>query len=229
MPTSTGRPGLRRASRRSSPRRRSCAESVVEWLERNGRRAVLRARLLHPSPPAPAEPDRLSRPLRGGGGGAVRRMPDARGGGGAPPARCAGDGDPVAWACPATSGSVGRFAPPTTARSARWTTGWRPLFDYLERSGLVESTLVVLTSDHGEMGGDHWLLEKLGYWDESYHVPLIVVDPSARRRREPRHGGRGGHRVRRRVAHHLRVHRCRDPAAGGRLVARSLPAGRAAA
>jgi arylsulfatase A-like enzyme len=35
----------------------------------------------------------------------------------------------------------------------------------------------VLTSDHGEMGGDHWLLEKLGFWDESYHVPLIVVDP----------------------------------------------------
>jgi arylsulfatase A-like enzyme len=37
--------------------------------------------------------------------------------------------------------------------------------------------LVVVTSDHGEMGGDHWLTEKLGYWDESYHVPLIVVDP----------------------------------------------------
>ncbi|HEY3842353.1 MAG TPA: sulfatase-like hydrolase/transferase [Acidimicrobiales bacterium] len=51
------------------------------------------------------------------------------------------------------------------------------LFDYLAQSGLAESTLVVVTSDHGEMGGDHWLLEKLGYWDESYHVPLIVVDP----------------------------------------------------
>jgi arylsulfatase A-like enzyme len=51
------------------------------------------------------------------------------------------------------------------------------LFDYLVQSGLAQSTLVVLTSDHGEMGGDHWLLEKLGYWDESYHVPLIVVDP----------------------------------------------------
>ncbi len=51
------------------------------------------------------------------------------------------------------------------------------LFEYLEASGLAESTLVVLTSDHGEMGGDHWLLEKLGYWDESYHVPLIVADP----------------------------------------------------
>jgi arylsulfatase A-like enzyme len=55
--------------------------------------------------------------------------------------------------------------------------GLTSLFDYLQRSGLAETTLVVVTSDHGEMGGDHWLLEKLGYWDESYHVPLIVVDP----------------------------------------------------
>jgi arylsulfatase A-like enzyme len=51
------------------------------------------------------------------------------------------------------------------------------LFEFLVQSGLASSTLIVLTSDHGEMGGDHWLLEKLGYWDESYHVPLIVVDP----------------------------------------------------
>jgi arylsulfatase A-like enzyme len=36
------------------------------------------------------------------------------------------------------------------------------------------------------MGGDHWLFEKLGYWDESYHVPLIVVDP-----RPGADGGRG--------------------------------------
>jgi arylsulfatase A-like enzyme len=51
------------------------------------------------------------------------------------------------------------------------------LFEYLDTSGLASSTLVVLTSDHGEMGGDHWLFEKLGYWDESFHVPLIVRDP----------------------------------------------------
>ena len=55
--------------------------------------------------------------------------------------------------------------------------GLDPLFEYLLESGLAGSTLVVVTSDHGEMGGDHWLLEKLGFWDESYHVPLIVVDP----------------------------------------------------
>ncbi|CAG4926370.1 sulfatase-like hydrolase/transferase [Acidithrix sp. C25] len=51
------------------------------------------------------------------------------------------------------------------------------LFSYLRDSGLFESTLIVLTSDHGEMGGDHWLFEKLGYWDESYHIPLIIFDP----------------------------------------------------
>jgi arylsulfatase A-like enzyme len=51
------------------------------------------------------------------------------------------------------------------------------VFDYLDATGLSDSTLVVLTSDHGEMGGDHWLFEKLGYWDESYRIPLIVRDP----------------------------------------------------
>jgi arylsulfatase A-like enzyme len=51
------------------------------------------------------------------------------------------------------------------------------LFAYLDASDLSDSTLVVLTSDHGEMGGDHWLFEKLGYWDESFHVPLVVRDP----------------------------------------------------
>jgi arylsulfatase A-like enzyme len=51
------------------------------------------------------------------------------------------------------------------------------LFDYLDATGLASTTLVVVTSDHGEMGGDHWLFEKLGYWDESFHVPMIVRDP----------------------------------------------------
>ena len=51
------------------------------------------------------------------------------------------------------------------------------LFAYLEDTNLADDTFVVVTSDHGEMGGDHWLLEKLGYWDESYRVPLIVHDP----------------------------------------------------
>jgi arylsulfatase A-like enzyme len=55
--------------------------------------------------------------------------------------------------------------------------GLAELIGWLDQQGLTESTLIVLTSDHGEMGCDHWLIEKLGFWDESYHVPLIVVDP----------------------------------------------------
>ena len=53
------------------------------------------------------------------------------------------------------------------------------LFGFLEAEGLASNTLVVLTSDHGEMAGDHWLVEKCGYWDESYHVPMVVRDPTA--------------------------------------------------
>ncbi len=52
------------------------------------------------------------------------------------------------------------------------------LFAFLDREGLASDTLVVLTSDHGEMGGDHWLVEKCGYWDESFHIPLVVRDPT---------------------------------------------------
>jgi arylsulfatase A-like enzyme len=53
------------------------------------------------------------------------------------------------------------------------------LFGFLDSEGLSSETLVVLTSDHGEMGGDHWLVEKCGYWDESFHIPLVVRDPTA--------------------------------------------------
>jgi arylsulfatase A-like enzyme len=49
---------------------------------------------------------------------------------------------------------------------------------YLRDSGQEDSTLVVLTCDHGEQLGDHHLLGKLGYFDESFRIPLIVRDPS---------------------------------------------------
>jgi arylsulfatase A-like enzyme len=48
---------------------------------------------------------------------------------------------------------------------------------FLDESGLAERTLVIFTSDHGEELGDHWLIGKGGYFDGSYHIPLIVRDP----------------------------------------------------
>lgn len=54
----------------------------------------------------------------------------------------------------------------------------------LEASGMAGDTVVILTSDHGEQLGDRYTLGKFGFYDESYHVPLIVADP----RRRASHG-----------------------------------------
>ena len=51
------------------------------------------------------------------------------------------------------------------------------LLDHLRRSGEDERTLVVFASDHGEHLGDHWQFSKYSYFDQSFHVPLIVRDP----------------------------------------------------
>ena len=49
---------------------------------------------------------------------------------------------------------------------------------FLRETGQYDDTLIVLTCDHGEQLGDHHLLGKLGYFDESFRIPLIVRDPS---------------------------------------------------
>ena len=51
------------------------------------------------------------------------------------------------------------------------------LWDALAARGYWDDTLVIVTSDHGEMLGDHGLKEKLGYWEQSYHELGIVRDP----------------------------------------------------
>jgi len=52
------------------------------------------------------------------------------------------------------------------------------LIDGLRSRGLLDSTLIVFTSDHGDYLGDHWLGEKDLFHDPSVKIPLIVVDPS---------------------------------------------------
>jgi arylsulfatase A-like enzyme len=50
---------------------------------------------------------------------------------------------------------------------------------YLKEHGLADNTIIIMTSDHGDYLGDHWLGEKDLYHEESVRIPLIVVDPSA--------------------------------------------------
>jgi arylsulfatase A-like enzyme len=48
----------------------------------------------------------------------------------------------------------------------------------LEASGLLENTLLVVTSDHGEAFGEHGALAHgLRLYDELLHVPLVMVGP----------------------------------------------------
>lgn len=50
---------------------------------------------------------------------------------------------------------------------------------HLEETGELDETLIVFTSDHGEMLGDHWCWGKGGWFDASNHIPLIIHDPRA--------------------------------------------------
>ncbi|MEM9059010.1 MAG: sulfatase-like hydrolase/transferase [Pseudomonadota bacterium] len=52
------------------------------------------------------------------------------------------------------------------------------LLDWLEETGRMDDTMIVLTSDHGDYLGDHWLGEKDLFHDCSARVPLIIYDPA---------------------------------------------------
>jgi arylsulfatase A-like enzyme len=54
------------------------------------------------------------------------------------------------------------------------------ILSWLDEHGQSSRTLVVFTSDHGELLGDHWLVQKIGWFDSAYHVPLIVRGPGVR-------------------------------------------------
>jgi arylsulfatase A-like enzyme len=52
------------------------------------------------------------------------------------------------------------------------------LMRFLQARGLLDSTMIVFTSDHGDYLGDHWMGEKDLFHDQSAKIPLIVIDPS---------------------------------------------------
>lgn len=47
----------------------------------------------------------------------------------------------------------------------------------LDKLGLSDNTMVVFTSDHGEMLGSHGMREKNVFYEESSHIPLIIRLP----------------------------------------------------
>ena len=53
------------------------------------------------------------------------------------------------------------------------------LFEFLDETGRMDDTMIVITSDHGDYLGDHWLGEKDLFHEPSVKIPLIIYDPRA--------------------------------------------------
>lgn len=57
------------------------------------------------------------------------------------------------------------------------------LFSFLEKSGRLASTLIIITADHGEALGDHGEFEHGFFaYNSTIHIPLIIFRPGARPR-----------------------------------------------
>lgn len=51
------------------------------------------------------------------------------------------------------------------------------ILDYLDRTGLSENTILVFTSDHGEMHGSHDRVNKMRHYSEAIDIPLLMRWP----------------------------------------------------
>jgi len=57
----------------------------------------------------------------------------------------------------------------------------------LDRQGVTNETLIIFTTDNGNLHGEHGLAEKWYPWEESIRVPLVIQDP---RMPKEKHGQR---------------------------------------
>jgi arylsulfatase A-like enzyme len=51
------------------------------------------------------------------------------------------------------------------------------LWAALREAGAWDDTFIVVTADHGEQLGDHGLIQKLGWFEQSHHILGLVRDP----------------------------------------------------
>lgn len=60
-------------------------------------------------------------------------------------------------------------------------TSFGRILEYLQRFGMKEETIILFTSDHGDMLGSHGLWKKQVPFEESTHVPFLLRAPKALR------------------------------------------------
>lgn len=59
------------------------------------------------------------------------------------------------------------------------------LIERVKGAGLLENTVIVLQSQHGETLGEHGYIAHYDVWDDSTHVPLVISSPAIDPRRVP--------------------------------------------
>jgi choline-sulfatase len=57
------------------------------------------------------------------------------------------------------------------------------LLGVLQETGLSDNTIIVLTTDHGELLGEHGLWYKKSFFEEACRIPLIISHPQIAQRR----------------------------------------------
>ena len=78
-------------------------------------------------------------------------------------------------------------ATPTTAPISYVDDRLGRLMEVLRLTGRLENTVVILTSDHGDMLGERGLWYKMSFFEGSVRVPLVVSAPGRFAPREFRH------------------------------------------
>ncbi|MFW6309248.1 MAG: sulfatase, partial [bacterium] len=56
------------------------------------------------------------------------------------------------------------------------------LLKAVKENGLMEDTVIIFTSDHGDMDSSHRLEHKTVFYEEASRIPLIVYDPESERK-----------------------------------------------
>jgi arylsulfatase A-like enzyme len=147
-------------------------DRVLEWLDRRDNTPwFAHVSYLRPHPPYSAP-------------GTFARMYDPADM--APPAPIPDDDQPVLQAMLSSDRSAAPTDPHAVARIRAHYLGMISQLDEqlgriwqaLREGGGWDSTAIIVTSDHGEQLGDQGLIQKLGWFDASYHVLGIVRDPS---------------------------------------------------
>ena len=62
------------------------------------------------------------------------------------------------------------------------------VFDTLKESGMWDNTVIVFTSEHGEMAGDHGMLEKRSLYEQASRVPMLMRIPGKNSQQDTRAG-----------------------------------------